>query len=260
MSMKALYGSVTAATVAIALVGAPGVASAATYVSYLEYKNDDPNTAVSPLGKVTLTEISANSVDVVVTLFSPQVGFVNTGNGDKAPFSFNLTGDFEVTTYNDVAGQQFTDGGYGLFQNNNFGVYTNRIDCCGGVQGGGAYDPTDLHFVVTNLAPGGTLTFAGAGATFGLDGRLTGEGSGPRFTSTIAQQLPNKQGNLVGPVHPAGFWFSADVVTGTGATFNIAARDAFRVGVVPEPGTWALMIIGFGGAGAMLRRRRHALA
>lgn len=27
-------------------------------------------------------------------------------------------------------------------------------------------------------------------------------------------------------------------------------------GVVPEPGAWALMILGFGGAGALLRRRR----
>jgi hypothetical protein len=29
---------------------------------------------------------------------------------------------------------------------------------------------------------------------------------------------------------------------------------------IPEPGTWALMILGFGGAGAMLRRRRIAAA
>lgn len=31
-------------------------------------------------------------------------------------------------------------------------------------------------------------------------------------------------------------------------------------GIVPEPGTWALMIVGFGGAGVMLRRRRAAFA
>lgn len=37
---------------------------------------------------------------------------------------------------------------------------------------------------------------------------------------------------------PAGFWFSADVVTSTGATFNIAAKDAF-VTTAPEPATWA---------------------
>ncbi|TAJ71331.1 MAG: PEP-CTERM sorting domain-containing protein [Phenylobacterium sp.] len=29
---------------------------------------------------------------------------------------------------------------------------------------------------------------------------------------------------------------------------------------VPEPGTWALMIMGFGGAGAMIRRRKMAVA
>lgn len=40
--------------------------------------------------------------------------------------------------------------------------------------------------------------------------------------------------------------------TGFSATFSGA--------VVPEPGTWALMILGFGGAGAMLRRRRTMLA
>lgn len=39
--------------------------------------------------------------------------------------------------------------------------------------------------------------------------------------------------------------------TGFSATFS---------GAVPEPTTWALMILGFGGAGAMLRRRRAVLA
>jgi len=44
-----------------------------------------------------------------------------------------------------------------------------------------------------------------------------------------------------------------------------STQDAFEFdglagGVVPEPGTWALMIMGFGGAGAMIRRRKAALA
>jgi hypothetical protein len=29
---------------------------------------------------------------------------------------------------------------------------------------------------------------------------------------------------------------------------------------IPEPGTWALMILGFGGVGAMLRNRRRLFA
>lgn len=34
---------------------------------------------------------------------------------------------------------------------------------------------------------------------------------------------------------------------------------SFALAGVPEPGTWALMIMGFGGAGAMLRSRRRAI-
>ncbi len=39
-----------------------------------------------------------------------------------------------------------------------------------------------------------------------------------------------------------------------GGTINIESV------AVPEPGTWALMILGFGGAGAMLRRRQRVFA
>jgi hypothetical protein len=234
-------------------------ANAATYVSNLEYKNTDPTLAVSPIfGTVTLTETSSNSVDVLVHLISPQVGFLNTGSGDnKAPFTFSLTGDYDVATFNPLAGQQFADGGFGSFQNNNFGIYTNKIDCCGGVTGGAAYDPTDLHFVVTNTAPGGTLTFAGVGATFAPDGRLLTEGTGPRFLSTVA--IAHVGGPDGHPAQPGGFWFAADVITNTGATFDVAARDAFRDPTppgIPEPASWALMIVGFGGVGAMIRRQR----
>ena len=47
------------------------------------------------------------------------------------------------------------------------------------------------------------------------------------------------------------------IVSATGK--GSVSPDIVLSGAVPEPGTWALMIMGFGGAGAMLRSRRKAL-
>ena len=41
---------------------------------------------------------------------------------------------------------------------------------------------------------------------------------------------------------------------------NFNGSITYRIAAVPEPASWALMILGFGGAGAALRRRRAATA
>ena len=46
-----------------------------------------------------------------------------------------------------------------------------------------------------------------------------------------------------------------DLVTSSGTRINI--MGAGPQGAVPEPTAWAMMIMGFGGVGATLRRRRH---
>ena len=56
--------------------------------------------------------------------------------------------------------------------------------------------------------------------------------------------------------------FGGDKVSSINFT---STQDAFEFdglagNAVPEPATWALMIAGFGGAGAMLRRRRQIAA
>ena len=44
---------------------------------------------------------------------------------------------------------------------------------------------------------------------------------------------------------------------GTAATYGGTVSFILNAAAVPEPAAWALMIVGFGGVGAMLRRRRE---
>jgi hypothetical protein len=54
-----------------------------------------------------------------------------------------------------------------------------------------------------------------------------------------------------------GVLFTADVVAPSGFTGNVGGGGG---GGVPEPATWGLMLLGFGGMGAMLRNRRRVAA
>jgi hypothetical protein len=49
-------------------------------------------------------------------------------------------------------------------------------------------------------------------------------------------------------------------VAAGGASGGNVLLKSLTVTPVPEPGTWALMIAGFGGIGAALRRRRTQVA
>jgi hypothetical protein len=227
----------------VGMLATAASASAVTYTSKLEFQGTNP--AKTPaFGLVTIDELDANDVRVTVTLTDPNSLFVNTG-GAHDPFLFNLMGSGDHVTVTDNANQKFTYDGAGAFSATPFGTFTNKIGCCGGEskKGQANGNPPPLVFTVSNL---GGMTFAGVGATFDSAGRVVTGGTGNRFVSNAG-----------------GYWFSADIYDGvTGTTYNVAARDAFRPTTpgVPEPATWALMIAGFGGAGAMLRRRRTAVA
>jgi hypothetical protein len=59
-------------------------------------------------------------------------------------------------------------------------------------------------------------------------------------------------------------WLIGDLAMGHSAVINYAYVVGDNIGTVgggvPEPATWAMMILGFGGIGATLRRRRLALS
>ena len=52
----------------------------------------------------------------------------------------------------------------------------------------------------------------------------------------------------------AGYHAYADNIVAGSNTYNFEVNAA-----VPEPATWAMMILGLGGAGVMLRRRQRKL-
>jgi hypothetical protein len=73
-------------------------------------------------------------------------------------------------------------------------------------------------------------------------------GAGAAIASTPGTQLT--YGNLV-----AGQWYTFRYTANMATAGNISGNAAFYP--VPEPGTWALMLLGFGGIGMAMRRRRR---
>lgn len=100
---------------------------------------------------------------------------------------------------------------------------------------------------------------------------LTGKDDAGSFMSVLnggTLELSSGVANLSAIFDDSAAFSFSGVTPGFGDLDNDNALDNFAAtgfsatfsGAVPEPGTWALMILGFGGAGAMLRRRRGALA
>jgi hypothetical protein len=79
-------------------------------------------------------------------------------------------------------------------------------------------------------------------------------GSTTPLTSFLAANtlITNNQGGLQDISHVS--------VYGSCPTGDCGGPSITPLGVVPEPATWAMMITGFGGVGAMIRRRRTVLA
>jgi hypothetical protein len=118
--------------------------------------------------------------------------------------------------------------------------------------------------IFAGIGPGTiTFTFDAPIMAFGANFASLNNGS-PRTFATVGgtdfNPLPNAP-SFLGFVSSTGF----TTVTFTNP-FGGGDNDSFGVdnlrfgGVVPEPATWAMMIIGFGAAGSVIRRRRAVVA
>lgn len=209
---------------ALALLVMAGQANASVVTYNLDQISSNTlGTNGTSLGMVTVTDISGGvSVDV---RFDPNTSlFVNTG-GPHTPFSFNLNTTIllsQITgiTYGDPVLSGVTLTAAGTSSNTPYGDFSNGID--GSMKNGGGHGiPGPLDFTITGIT---TSNFAenSLGYTFGVD---------------------------VGVLKTGG----------TYATGAIASKDPV-VTAVPEPSTWAMMVLGFAGVGFMTyRRRSHAM-
>jgi hypothetical protein len=106
----------------------------------------------------------------------------------------------------------------------------------------------------------GAAGAVGTWNTIGAGGTLFKNGTSELDQRTVAAWAGTLSANAyVGAVYigvgsgiGAGYTAYADNVTANGTTYNFEA--------VPEPATWAMMIMGLGAAGSVIRRRRVAVA
>ena len=105
---------------------------------------------------------------------------------------------------------------------------------------------------VQNLIVGGvaqtgirSFTFYATGLDGGLESNVTGGYLGPQLFT----------GATTAPTLRVGSFGLFDGPNGASGTLSISTV----VAAIPEPGTWAMMVLGFGLAGAAIRRRSIAM-
>lgn len=200
-----------------------GAASMASATVYT-FTQSDPGAGLGagPFGTVEVTQdVNPNALDFLVTLNAGELFHAAT-DGNHHALTFDLAGNPTITISGLPSG--FTlDGSQAAGSNSDtpFGAFDYVINLPGH---GTPYDQLTFSFVATGTAP----------------------------------LVLEAQSNLY---NGKQIFFGSDISL-NGATGNVGATLTPSVkGGVPEPATWAMMMIGFGGMGALLRRRRsQALA
>jgi len=192
----------------------------------------------------------ATTPAAAVTVSDPVGDFLPSFAGAQSP-------DLDVTSFSVVYdGTNFLLGATlaGAIVPGNNALYVIGIDTGTGINHpfGNIGEPNVTFNQVIVLS--GLTGTAALGAT-----QLTTSVNGNAFSILLPGNLPTSTGD-----QPAQYGFNLWPRVGLGNNNQIsdfAPQNALlRVQPLPEPGTWAMMLLGFAGVGASMRRRRRSLA
>jgi len=202
-----------------------------------------------------ITTFSATAADAAVFMgFEFNGGGIATVDSDASITSYNgAFGDFEVNVYSG------TDGVFPQL----LGTTGHSRNSAGANNAG----TLDIYVTVTDLANMPKSFFS----SFANNVLPAG------WSVTTRTYVDNNNGLYGGSLLSSNTFTSIGTYTDTSgghsdtglysltarytivATSKGEAQSNIAIAAVPEPGTWALMIMGFGGAGAMIRSRRKAM-
>ena len=207
-------------------------------------ENSGPNTAGSPLGTATI-------------LLSDTLHFNNTSGGDLA---FSITYSFDGAMFDPFGGNPTGSASF----------FLGGCGSCGNDAG------APVRFASNNAPAGGAVR-----AYFNENGVTGFENSSIQWSTWTSSTgiAGSITAQLLVPTGLTSLGIGADLLIscGGGSDCDFDNTGAFSVspnpsgltwtsasgvflvpggGAVPEPSTWAMMILGFGAAGVLLRRRR----
>jgi len=222
-----------AATVVVNTTG--NMADNGAYGNALTFSGTGGGTTVNVRATGWQVNQSNNAVtSAYIGAYSPGTGVTGINDASGSPFhqADNVSG------YNDFVLLQF-DRAVNLssiylnsFQMSNVSGIDNDLGFAA-VNYGGALWNSALNLAGGTFVPGSLTTVNGTGAN---GARATGSG-----------------------VYSNQWLVSSAFASGNNDGLKIASLTV-NTGAVPEPATWAMMLIGFGAAGVSLRRKRPALA